>query len=40
MSGILGGRFPQYFTSAILLNPVLSLPFMLGTTDIPEWCTV
>lgn len=40
MSGILGSRYSEHFKAAALLNPVLSLPFMFGTTDIPEWCTV
>lgn len=40
MGGVLAGRSPQDFTAAVLLNPVLSLPFMFGTTDIPEWCPV
>jgi acylaminoacyl-peptidase len=38
MGGILGSRYGEHFNAAILLNPVLNIPFMLGISDIPEWC--
>jgi hypothetical protein len=35
MSAILAGRYPKYFAGAVLLNPVLSLPYMVAISDIP-----
>lgn len=40
MGGILTGRFSKHFTGGVLLNPVLSLPFMISTSDIPDWVLV
>ena len=40
LGGILAGRHHEYFTGNVLLNPVLSLPFMISTTDIPDWVMV
>lgn len=40
LGGTIAGRFHQHFSGSVLLNPVLSLPFMLGTSDIPDWIMV
>lgn len=40
MGGILAGKFHEHITGAVLLNPVLSLPFMIATSDIPDWVLV
>lgn len=40
LGAILAGRHSEYFTGNVLLNPVLSLPFMISTTDIPDWVMV
>jgi acylaminoacyl-peptidase len=37
MSGIMAARHASVFRCAILLNPVLNLPFMFCQSDIPEW---
>jgi acylaminoacyl-peptidase len=39
LSGLLATRHAAPFAGAVLLNPVLSLPFMFYSTDIPEWVT-
>jgi acylaminoacyl-peptidase len=39
LSGLLGSRYAEYFTGAIMLNPVVNLPFMHSITDIPDWVT-
>ena len=31
-------RHRDLFRAAVLWNPVVDLPAMVGTTDIPEWC--
>ena len=40
MGGILAGKFHKHFAGAVLINPVLSLPFMISTSDIPDWIMV
>lgn len=40
LGGILAGRHHEHFTANVLLNPVLSLPFMISTSDIPDWVMV
>lgn len=39
LSGIIATRpqFSRFFKAAILLNPVVNIPFLLGSSDIPEW---
>ncbi|KAM3326657.1 acylamino-acid-releasing enzyme isoform X1 [Capsicum chacoense] len=32
------GQAPDKFAAAATRNPVCSLPLMVGTTDIPDWC--
>ncbi|KAM7278226.1 hypothetical protein ACFE04_005360 [Oxalis oulophora] len=34
------GQAPDKFVAACARNPVCNLAFMVGTTDIPEWCYV
>ncbi|KIM27092.1 hypothetical protein M408DRAFT_330224 [Serendipita vermifera MAFF 305830] len=34
------GQFPSFFSAAILRNPVINVPAMYATTDIPDWTTV
>jgi acylaminoacyl-peptidase len=36
----LTGQFPDMFRAAALRNPVVDLPAMVSTTDIPDWCYV
>jgi acylaminoacyl-peptidase len=36
----LTGQFPAMFQAAALRNPVINLPAMVSTTDIPDWCYV
>jgi acylaminoacyl-peptidase len=36
----LTGQFPDKFRAAALRNPVVDLPAMVSTTDIPDWCFV
>eukprot|EP00742_Colponemidia_sp_Colp-10_P005480 GILJ01005855.1.p1 GENE.GILJ01005855.1~~GILJ01005855.1.p1 ORF type:complete len:790 (-),score=131.91 GILJ01005855.1:155-2479(-) len=34
------GQQSGRFKAAIMRNPVINLPMMVGTTDIPDWCYV
>eukprot|EP00053_Salpingoeca_punica_P017148 m.164143 g.164143 ORF g.164143 m.164143 type:complete len:727 (-) comp17128_c3_seq1:260-2440(-) len=34
----LSGQFPDRYKVAMLRNPVIDLPAMAGTSDIPDWC--
>ncbi|CAM9837254.1 unnamed protein product, partial [Phaeothamnion confervicola] len=36
----LTGQYPNLFRAAALLNPVINIPAMAATTDIPDWCAV
>jgi hypothetical protein len=38
--GHLVGQFPGRFRCAGLRNPVLNISFMIGQTDIPDWCYI
>lgn len=34
------GSHPGLFRAACLRNPVVDIPSMVGSTDIPDWCFV
>jgi acylaminoacyl-peptidase len=34
------GQYPSLFKAACLRNPVINIPGMATTTDIPDWCQV
>ena len=31
------GQFPDFFSAAVMRNPVISVGEMFATTDIPDW---
>ncbi|CAD8172869.1 unnamed protein product [Paramecium pentaurelia] len=37
LSALMGSRYHDRFNAAVILNPVVNLPFMINITDIPEW---
>lgn len=37
MSGIIASRAYDKFKCAVLLNPCTNLPYMVNSSDIPEW---
>ena len=36
----LTGQYPTMFKAAVMRNPVVNLPSMVTSTDIPDWCYV
>jgi acylaminoacyl-peptidase len=36
----LTGKYPTMFRAAVMRNPVVNLPAMVTSTDIPDWCHV
>jgi dipeptidyl aminopeptidase/acylaminoacyl peptidase len=34
------GQYRDFFSAAVMRNPVINIGSMLATTDIPDWCTV
>jgi acylaminoacyl-peptidase len=36
----LTGQYPNMFKAAVMRNPVVNLPSMVTSTDIPDWCYV
>jgi pimeloyl-ACP methyl ester carboxylesterase len=34
------GQYPQLYAAAALRNPVINIPAMFTTSDIPDWCVV
>jgi acylaminoacyl-peptidase len=34
------GQYPNMFQAAVMRNPVVNLPSMVTSTDIPDWCYV
>ena len=32
-------RYPKFFTAASLRNPIISVPDMITTSDVPDWAT-
>ena len=37
LSTLMGSKYYNKFNAAVILNPVVNLPFMINITDIPEW---
>lgn len=37
LSALMGSKYHDKFNAAVILNPVVNLPFMINITDIPEW---
>lgn len=38
IGGHVVGQYPDFYRAAILHNPVINLPTMASTSDIPDWC--
>ncbi len=34
------GQYCNFFSAAVMRNPVINIGSMFATTDIPDWCTV
>lgn len=34
---MMGSKHYDIFNAAVIMNPVVNLPFMINITDIPEW---
>ena len=38
LGAVIAGR-EKRVKGAILMNPVIDIPFMINMTDIPDWCS-
>ena len=38
LSAFMAAHHPDKFKLAIIMNPAMNFPFMVNSTDIPEWC--
>ena len=37
MSGIIASRAYDVFKCAVMYNPCINFPYMVNSTDIPDW---